>query len=253
MTDEMSNPLSLSELESYFSDDYSHFDEVLHPPETSDRQVRAIWDLLSLTPGSSVLDLGCGYGRIANRLAKKGARVAGFDISPVLLKKAELGAAQSGVDVEYVLGDMRSLPWRDQFDAAFLWYTTFGFFDDADNERVLCEVASSLRRGGRLLIDSTNPFASLRQEWPIYRLVQRNDDLRVDIWKNDALTGRRHCEKILVRNGSVTRTRFSYRQYGFFEYVRMLRNLGFHAVEAFGEEGGAFTPDGQRLLVLARK
>ncbi|OMI04903.1 hypothetical protein BSN85_25940 [Bradyrhizobium brasilense] len=249
----MNSPLSLSELESYFSDDYFHFDEIIHPAETSERQVGAIWELLSLAPGNSVLDLGCGYGRIANRLAIKGARVAGLDISPALLKKAKLDAAQSGVDVEYVLGDMRSLPWRDQFDAAFLWYTSFGCFDDADNERVLCEAASSLRDGGRLLIDSTNPFAALCHDWPVYRLVQRNDDLRFDVWENDALTGRRHCEKILVRNGSVARMHFSYRQYGFAEYDRMLRNVGFRAVEAYGEEGRAFTSYDPRLLVVARK
>ncbi|MCK1489116.1 methyltransferase domain-containing protein [Bradyrhizobium sp. 180] len=251
MTDQMSNPLSLSKLESYFSEDYFHFDGVIHPPETSDRQSGAIWELLSLKPGCSVLELGCGYGRITNRLAKKGARVAGLDISPVLLKKAELDAAERGVHVEYVLGDMRSLPWRDRFDAAFLWYTTFGYFDDADNERVLCEAASSLRRGGRLLIDHINRFAL--PPHPTYWLVQRNDDLRFDVWSSDALTERRIGERFVVRNGSVRRMRFSFRQYGFMEYVRMLRNAGFQTVEAYGQDGGTFIADGPRLVVVACK
>ncbi|OMI04911.1 hypothetical protein BSN85_25840 [Bradyrhizobium brasilense] len=249
----MSNPLSLSELESYFGEDYVHFDAVIHPSETSDRQVGAIWELLSLRPGCSVLDIGCGYGRIANRLAKRGARVAGVDISRVLLNKAESDAAESGVDVEYVLGDMRSLPWRDQFDAAFLWYGAFGYFDDADNERVLCEAASSLRSGGRLLIEHLNPFSLLRLQPQACRITQRNDDLRVDVWKSDGLTGRWYCEMILVRNGSVRRTRFSVRQYGIPEYMRMLRNAGFQTVDAFGEEGKAFTSDGPRFVVVARK
>ncbi|RJT20817.1 class I SAM-dependent methyltransferase [Mesorhizobium waimense] len=248
----MGNTVSVSELESYFGEDYIHFGDVVNPPETSDRDAGVIWTHLSLEQGSSVLELGCGYGRIANRLGEKGARVVGLDISPILLAKAEADAAERNVNVEYLLGDMRSLPWRDRFDAAFLWYTTFGYFDDVDNETVLCEVASSLRKGGRLLIDHANRFAFLRHKSPIY-IVQRNDDLRIDIMSNDVLSDRRNLERIIVRDGCVRRTHLSFRQYGFSEYVRMLRSAGFGAVEAYGEEGGAFTSDSSRLMVVAYK
>ncbi|WP_292102111.1 class I SAM-dependent methyltransferase [Mesorhizobium sp.] len=253
MTHEMNNPLSLSELESHFSEDYLHFSDVVNPPEKSDREVGAIWELLSLTQGSSVLELGCGYGRIANRLAEKGARVTGLDISPILLKKAKADAAERRLNVEYVRGDMRSLPWRDRFDAVYLWYTTFGYFDEAGNERVIGEAAASLRKGGRLLIDLLNRFSLLREKSPTYEIVQRNNDLRIDIMNNDALTDRRNCERIVVRNGRIRRTRLSFRQYGFSECVRILRGAGFAAVDAYGQEGGPFTPDGQRLLVVAYK
>lgn len=253
MNNSISNSVSLQALESYFSDDYIHFGSVVNPPKTSDRQAGVIWELLSLTQGSSVVELGCGYGRITNRLAEKGARVAGIDISPILLKKAEADAAERGVDVEYVLGDMRSLPWRDRFDAAFLWYTTFGYFDDADNERVLHEAASSLRRGGRLLIDHPNRFASLGHKVPICYVAQRDDDVRIDIFSTDVLSDRSNLERIIVRDGCVRRTHLSYRQYGFSEYVRMLRSAGFVTVEAHGEEGGVFTSDSSRLVVVASK
>ncbi|MDX0322290.1 methyltransferase domain-containing protein [Sinorhizobium meliloti] len=252
MTDKISRSVSVPELERYFSEDYFYFGDVVNPPEASDRDVRVIWDLLHLSPGCSVLDLGCGYGRITNRLAEKGARLVGLDISPVLLKKAEADAAGRGVNVEYVLGDMRSLPWRDRFDAAFLWYTTFGYFDDADNERVLREAASSLRQGGCLLIDYDNRFAFLRERSPFY-VVQRNDDLRIDIMSNDVLSDRRNIERIFVRDGCVRRTHLSFRQYGFSEFVRMLRSVGFETVEAFGQEGDTFTSDSSSLVVVARK
>ncbi|PTE06404.1 class I SAM-dependent methyltransferase [Mesorhizobium helmanticense] len=249
----VSNTVSLSELESYFSEDYVYFGDVVNMPETSDRQAGIIWELLSLRQGSPVLELGCGYGRIANRLAERGARVAGLDISPMLLKKAEADAAERGVNVEYVLGDMRSLPWRDRFDAAFLWYTTFGYFDDADNERVLREAASSLRKGGRLLIDHPNRLDFLRHKSPICYVAQRNDDVRIDIFSNDVLSDRSNLDRIIVRDGCVRRTNLSFRQYGFSEYVRMLRSAGFETVEAYGQEGGAFTYDSSRLVVVAYK
>ncbi|QKD19586.1 class I SAM-dependent methyltransferase [Mesorhizobium sp. NZP2077] len=253
MNDNVGKTVASSELDSYFSEDYVHFGDVVNPPKTSDQQVGIIWNLLSLTQGSPVLELGCGYGRISNRLAEKGARVTGMDRSAILLKKAEADAAERGVDVEYVLGDMRSVPWRDRFDAAFLWYTTFGYFDDADNERVLREAASSLRKGGRLLIDNPNRFESLRHEVPVCSVVQRNDDVRIDIFSNDVLRDRENLERIIVRDGRVRRTHLSYKQYGFSEYVRMLQSAGFETVEAYGQEGGAFTSDSSRLMVVAYK
>ncbi|RWP55360.1 class I SAM-dependent methyltransferase [Mesorhizobium sp.] len=247
-----SGPASVSEIEEYFNEDYFYFGDRVNRPEISDKQTETIWRLLSLKQDSSVLELGCGYGRITNRLAEKGAEVTGLDISPSLLKKAEADATQRGVKVEYVLGDMRSLPWQDRFDAAFLWYTTFGYFDDADNERVLREAASSLRKGGRLLIDHANRFAFLRHKSPIY-VVQRNDDLRIDIMSNDVLSDRRNIERIIVRDGCVRRTHLSFRQYGFSEFVRMLRSVGFGTVEAFGPEGEDFTSDSSQLVVVAYK
>ncbi|MER9076527.1 class I SAM-dependent methyltransferase [Mesorhizobium sp. M0904] len=244
--------VSLSELDVYFSEDYIHFGDAVNPPEISDRQAESIWTLLSLVQGSSVLELGCGYGRITNRLAERGARVTGLDISPILLQKAEADATGLGINVEYILGDMRILPWRGRFDAAFLWYTTFGYFDDADNEGVLREAASSLRKGGRLLIHHPNHFAYLRQKSPVY-VVQRNDDLRIDIMSDDVLSDRRNLERIIVRDGCVRRTHLSFRQYGFSEYVRMLRSAGFETVDAFGDEGGEFTSESSYLVVVAHK
>ncbi|RWO18413.1 MAG: class I SAM-dependent methyltransferase [Mesorhizobium sp.] len=248
-----SKPLSSFELESYFSDDYLFFGDAVNSPEKTDREVEAIWNLLSLKEGGPVLELGCGYGRITNRLAGKGARVTGLDASPVLLKKAEADAAERGVNVEYVLGDMRSLPWRDCFDVVFLWYTTFGYFNEADNEKVLHEAARSLRKGGRLLIDQLNRYSLLTDKSSSYEIVRRNDDLRMDISNYDALTDRCNSERTIVRNGCVRRMRLSVRHYGFSEYVRMLRSAGFETVEAYGQEGGEFKSHGRRLVVVAYK
>nr|WP_292601932.1 class I SAM-dependent methyltransferase [Mesorhizobium sp.] len=250
---DVSDSISLSALESYFSDDYFHFGDVVNPPAESDRQAEVIWKLLSLEQDSSVLELGCGYGRITNRLAEKGARVTGLDVSSILLKRAEEDAAERGVDVEYVLDDMRSLPWRDRFDAAFLWYTTFGYFDDADNERVLREVASSLRKGGSLLIDHPNRVVALQHKLPICYVAQRHDDVRFDILSNDVLSDRSKLERIIVRGGCVRRTHLSFRQYGFSDFVRMLRSAGFETVEAYEQEGGTFTSDSSRLVVVGYK
>jgi len=74
------------------------------------------WRLLELRPGMSVLDLACGHGELANRLAARGCAVTGLDSSAVFLDRARADASAAGVSVDYVAGDMRQLSWTDHFD-----------------------------------------------------------------------------------------------------------------------------------------
>jgi len=68
-----------------FDQDYLYFYEP-QLTETSDAQVEVIWRVLELEPAMEVLDLACGHGRIANRLAQRGARVTGLDATPLLIR-----------------------------------------------------------------------------------------------------------------------------------------------------------------------
>src|SRR5207237_6756737 len=100
-----------------FGEDYLWFWGTVLPDEQSDADAELVWRLLGLEPGAEVLDLACGHGRIANRLAGCGARVTGLDATPLFLERARQDARARGVEVEYVEGDMREIPWRDRFDA----------------------------------------------------------------------------------------------------------------------------------------
>ncbi|MER9451991.1 class I SAM-dependent methyltransferase [Mesorhizobium sp. M0254] len=185
-------------------------------------------------------------------MAEKGARVVGVDVSQILLEKAEAEAAERGVDVEYVLGDMRSLPWRDRFDAAFLWYATISYFDD--DERESSSRSRLFASKGRAPVNRARQsvrFAT--RQAPVCHVAQRDNDLRIDVMSNDDLVGRRICERIIVRNGCVRQAHLSFRQYVFSEYVRLLRNVGSETVEAYGEEGEAFKSDSPRIVVVAYK
>src|SRR5256884_9066066 len=88
------------------------------------------WRLAELRPGMHVLDLACGHGELANRLAARGCQVTGLDSSAVFLDRARADAAAAGVSVEYVAGDMRHLPWTNRYDRVVNWSTAFGYFDD---------------------------------------------------------------------------------------------------------------------------
>lgn len=72
-----------------------------------------VLDLLAPRPGEPILDLGCGDGRLTEKIAAAGARVVGTDAAPDLLKAAR------GRALDVVLADAQSLPFIEAFDAVF--------------------------------------------------------------------------------------------------------------------------------------
>ena len=75
--------------------------------ENTPAQVDAIVSLLNLRQSDRVLDLACGVGRHSLELARRGYRVVGVDRTEQYLERARRTAAAEGIDVEFVLADMR--------------------------------------------------------------------------------------------------------------------------------------------------
>ncbi|KUP21567.1 class I SAM-dependent methyltransferase [Paenibacillus sp. DMB5] len=111
---------------------------------------------LDLPEGSKVLDLCCGMGRHSLALAEAGFAVTGVDLSEVLLREAR---AQDGAEaVTWLRSDMRELPLDGGFDAVVNLFTSFGYFeDDEEQVKVLREVYRMLKPGGKFIIDFLNP------------------------------------------------------------------------------------------------
>jgi SAM-dependent methyltransferase len=235
-----------------FGEDYLYFYEEGLGDEVSDAQATLIWDLLELSAGSDVLDVPCGHGRIANRLAARGARVTGLDADAVFLARARADAAERGVEVEYVEGDMRELPWMERFDAAVNWFTSFGYFDDEGNRAWLAAVRRTLKPGGRLAIDVHSRDVFMRNFTPA-AVVERGDDLLVDRHSFDVETGRADTERWIVREGTVRKTTYSVRFFTFTELRDLLLDVGFAAVRAVGHDGKPLTLESRRMIVIATR
>jgi SAM-dependent methyltransferase len=200
-----------------------------------------------------VLDLACGHGELASRLAARGCRVTGLDSSAVFLDRARTEAAAAGISVDYVAGDMRQLPWTGHFDRVINWSTAFGYFDDTTNRAVLDGIAGALRPGGRLAMDLDNLTSFLASYCPSRVVAARaNGDMLVDRYHLDALTGRFEAERTVIRGGRARRMRFVKRVFGFPELRDWLLAAGFAEVTGFGEDAQPLTADHKRMIVAAR-
>jgi ubiquinone/menaquinone biosynthesis C-methylase UbiE len=210
------------------------------------------WRLAELRPGMSVLDLACGHGELANRLAARGGQVIGLDSSAVFLDRARADAAAAGVSAEYVAGDMRRLPWTGRFERVVNWSTAFGYFDDTTNRAVLDEIVRVLRPGGWLAMDLDNLTAFLASYCPSRVVAAReNGDMLVDRYHLDALTGRFEAERTIIRSGRTRRVKFVKRLFGFPELREWLLAAGFTAVAGYGEDGQPLTADHRRMIIVA--
>lgn len=210
------------------------------------------WRLLDLRPGTSVLDLACGHGDLANRLAARGCRVTGLDSSAVFLARARADAAAAGLSAEYVAGDMRQIPWTGRFERVISWSTAFGYFDDITNRAVLDGIARALRPGGRLAMDLDNLTSFLASYCPSRVVAARQDgDMLVDRYHLDALTGRFEAERTVIRSGRTRRVNFVKRLFGFPELRDWLLAAGFASVTGYGEDTQPLTADHKRMIIVA--
>ena len=236
-----------------FDADYLHFYLGALTDQLSDANADVIGRLLDLEPGMAVLDLACGHGRIANRLAGRGCVVTGLDASVEFLDLARRDADARGVSVHYVHGDMRRLPWTAQFDRVVSWFTAYGYFDDRENKAVLAEVFRALRPGGRFLVELNNRDWILRNFQP-HRVTQLGDDFMIDQSPPaDPLTGRLTTRRTIIRGGAVRHATYTVRQFTFPELRDWLLDAGFSTVDGYDERGEPFGTDSRRMIVVARR
>lgn len=201
-----------------------------HTPDQDKGEAADLVRALALAPGERVLDVPCGYGRIALELAARGMRVRGLDACSEYVSEARRRAQDRRLEAEFVLGDMRALPWHGEFDAALCVGNSFGYFDDDGNRAFLASVHAALAPGGRFLL-SYPLVAELALAGRALRDWQRLDDtlLFSESW-HDARRGRLETTYMavdLATRAPLEEKHASYRVYPRVELEGLLASVGF--------------------------
>lgn len=129
----------------------------LQTDEWTEDDVAFLARQLPLPRYTRVLDLCCGYGRHALRLAQRGYQVTGLDRNEAAISEANRRAEEARQSINYIVGDMlRVNELVGEFDAIINMWQSFGYFNAETNHDLLCQLHRKLTPGGRFIIDMYN-------------------------------------------------------------------------------------------------
>ncbi|MHA3963304.1 MAG: class I SAM-dependent methyltransferase [Candidatus Thorarchaeota archaeon SMTZ1-45] len=218
-------------------------------------EVDSIKSLCKIQQDETILDLCCGIGRHSLEFARRGHRVVGVDRTELYLERARRSAEDEKLDIEFVLDDMRTFHRKNSFDVVLSMFTSFSYFEDHEEQiLVLRNIYSSLRAGGRFILESMGKEVLarifLRQSWSEwshgFMLEERE---AIENWS------KMHNTWIFIeRNGSINKWDVTHWIYSATEIKKMFEDVGFSDVKIYGGlDGREYDNEATRLVVIGTK
>ncbi|MFO7853573.1 MAG: class I SAM-dependent methyltransferase [Bacteroidota bacterium] len=218
---------------------------------------------LNYDKGLRILDVGCGTGRHAIELTRRGYDVTGIDLSESQLSRAREKAKGENLEIDFLRHDARALPFNDEFDfALMLCEGGFPLMEtDEMNYEILQSVTKSLRSKCKFI------FTTLNGLFPLYHSVEEfcddsgkegNATYRSNTF--DLMTFRDHnITEFEDDDGNKKTVEANERYYVPSEISWLLRSLGYSRIDIYGARLGAFsrndklTTEDFEMLVIAEK
>jgi len=226
---------------------YAHRDE-----DDAKQLIDLLEDEIDPSSGAHILDVGCGRGRHARILARRGYAVTGLDLSAESIAEARRQARQSGLDVTFEVGDMRDPYCSACADGVVNLFTSFGYFDDdAENLEALRAMSTALQPGGWFFQDFLNaPHVRATLE-PNSTQTVKGRRIHEHRWIENERTNK---EIVVERNDTTETFEESVRLFTRDDLSAMYDSVGLDLIRAYGDYDGApYTSESPRLLLYARK
>lgn len=221
-------------------------------------QTRAEADFLIQTlhpaAGARLLDVPCGNGRHSLELAARGYRVTGVDIAGEFIREARDRAAAAALNVEWLLVDMRLLPWQAEFDGAFCFGNSFGYLDNAGMKAFVAALSRALKPGAHFVLETGMAAESLLPGLQLRRWFRVDDILLLIESRYHAAESRLDNEYTFVQDGKIETRSSSHWVYTVAEIRRLLDQVGLTTQALHGSlDGQPFQLGSPRLLLVAQK
>ena len=182
--------------------------------------------------------------------------MTGIDLSKKALTILTESIKNKKIKARIIRGDMRKIPFENEFDAVINMFTAFGYLEtDNENLKVLRAVAKSLKPGGKFLIDIVN------RDWLLANFQPKSwqKSGRLLLLEERIYNTKTHRNtvkiQILDEKGRWHKTAHIVRMYSLKEMKENLNRAGLKVVKVYGDTIGnqKFTRNSRRLVILATK
>lgn len=230
-------------------------------PETIDRSVKWLIKTLGLKTAASILDLGCGPGLYASRLARAGFHITGVDYSRRSIEYATKYASENNLNIAYRYQNYLELSDENQYDAALLIYGDFCPLSPEQRSTLLKNIHRAVKPSGKFVLDvstrehrkkygnKNNWYIAESGFWkpgPHLVLEQGFDYPEESIWLDQ--------HTVIEADGKVSVYRNWFQDYTPGTSTAELEQGGFTVESLWGDlTGTPYTPDSEWIGVVARK
>jgi SAM-dependent methyltransferase len=211
--------------------------------------------IAGLSKGNSILDAGCGPGRIALELALRGLDVTGVDLIQSELDAAAESAADEGVSLKLVCTDLRTYTTEKKFDAAVNLYTSFGYCDSIEEDlQILRRISDAVRDDGWFIMECTSRETAILYFTPGEWFERAGMTVLTQFAVVGAWEGLRSTWILIDKNGKRIVHEFIQRLYSALEIKRMLSAVGFKSAEIYGDfDFSPYNEKARTMVIVARK
>ena len=215
----------------------------------------AICKIAGLGKGSTVLDAGCGPGRISVELALNGPDVTGIDLIQAELDAAAETAADENVKLNLIRDDLRTFTSEKKFDAAVNLYTSFGYCDTIEEDmQILRHICAAVKDNGWFIMECTSREIAVQYftegEW-----FERAGKLVLTQFSVEgAWEGLRSKWILIDKDGHRIEHEFVQRLYSAIELKRLMLASGFKSAEIYGNfDFAPYNQKARTMVIVARK
>jgi 2-polyprenyl-3-methyl-5-hydroxy-6-metoxy-1,4-benzoquinol methylase len=219
---------------------------------------------INFNKDTCILDIGCGTGRHARELAKRGYKnITGVDLSESLLNHAMQIADEEGLKINFQRKDARKLSFSNEFDLVIMICEgAFPLMEtDEMNFLILKNAAKALKESGKII------FTTLNGLFPLFHSVKdflsENSEKGNAVTENlsfDLMTFREHSTIVVEDDfGNKKTLECSERYYVPSEISWLLKSLNYKKIDVYAAKLGAFsrndklTTEDFEMLVIANK